>query len=111
MTTAPFNVSDRKIIIQGSDVVVKETKLAPGEAIPWHHHSNVADIFYCIEGELWIECKDAFSGERSTTLKLKVGESAEVNVGTAHRPYNPGDSVTRFILIQGVGEYDWLAYF
>ncbi|HEX4326419.1 MAG TPA: cupin domain-containing protein [Burkholderiales bacterium] len=105
-----YTVSSRKWLAEGSDVHVKEFTLAEGEEVPWHSHTQVFDIFYCIEGRLTIERVDVFSGARHDTLELAVGDSAKVEVGTAHRPFNPGPGRCRFVLIQGVGSYDFLPF-
>ena len=106
-----FAVSSRRIVAEGIDVQVKEFLLAPGEDIPWHHHSAVFDVFYCLEGTLVVERADVFTGERGAPVRLGVGGSFKVEPGTAHRPYNPSASERcRFLLVQGVGEYDWIRY-
>jgi len=105
-----YTVSSRKWIAQGTDVYVKEFTLGVGEEVPWHHHSAVFDVFYCLEGQLTIERQDVFSHERLEDLRLEVGEGAKVDVGTAHRPYNSGAGRCRFVIIQGVGQYDYLKF-
>ena len=106
----PYKVSSRKLVMEGKDMFVKEFTLGPREVVPWHHHSNVSDVFYCIEGDLLIELKDVFSGEARESIRLRVGESARVDPGTAHQPTNAGSGVCRFLLIQGVGEYDFVPF-
>lgn len=105
-----FSVSSRKIVALGSDVQVKEFTLGPGEEVPWHHHSQMFDIFYCLEGHLDIDLAEVELGHRPAGLSLKVGESAKVEAGTAHRPHNSGPGICRFLLIQGVGKYDYIPY-
>jgi mannose-6-phosphate isomerase-like protein (cupin superfamily) len=105
-----YTVSSRKWIAQGQDVYVKEFLLAIGEQVPWHHHTNVFDVFYCLEGRMTIERIDVFSGEVQPTIALSAGESARVDVGTAHRPFNPGPGQLRFLIVQGVGDYDYLPF-
>lgn len=105
-----FVVSSRKVVASGSDVQVKEFTLAEGEQIPWHRHSEMFDVFYCLEGRLNIELADAHAGTRLPGLVLKVGESAKVEPGTAHRPFNPGPGPCRFVLVQGVGKYDYILF-
>ncbi len=105
-----FAVSSRKIIAQSAEVQVKEFRLAGGEEVPWHHHTAVFDVFYCIEGGLIVERLEIRSGQRLDDLVLQVGDSAKVEPGTAHRPYNPGTSICRFVLIQGIGIYDFLPF-
>lgn len=105
-----YTVSSRKIIALGSDVHVKEFRLAVGEEIPWHRHSKMFDVFYCLEGRLKIDLAETRAGKRLPGIVLNVGESAKVETGTAHRPHNPGPGVCRFLLVQGVGQYDYVPY-
>ena len=105
-----FSVSSRKMIAEGADVQVKEFLLTPGEEVPWHHHSAVFDVFYCLEGCLTVQRRDVFSGERLPDLVLRVGESQKVEPGTAHRPFNAAASPCRFLLVQGVGTYDFIRF-
>src|SRR4051812_44203159 len=108
--SANFAVSSRKMIAEGADVQVKEFLLVPGEEVPWHHHTAVFDVFYCLRGSLTVERMDVFSGERLPDLVLQVGDSAKVEPGTAHRPYNATASQCRFVLVQGVGTYDFMRF-
>jgi mannose-6-phosphate isomerase-like protein (cupin superfamily) len=105
-----YAVSSREWIAKGTDVYVKEFTLAEHEEVPWHYHTEIYDVFYCLEGRLTIELKDIFSGEFLPTLVLGVGDSAKVDAGTAHRPFNPGPGRMRFLLVQGIGKYDYLAF-
>lgn len=105
-----YVVSSRKMIALGSDVHVKEFNLAAGEEIPWHRHTQMFDVFYCLEGRLDIELAEVESGRRLQALALNAGESAKVEAGTAHRPHNRGPGMCRFLLVQGVGKYDYIQY-
>lgn len=106
-----FAVSSRKIVAEGIDVQAKEFLLGPGEEVPWHHHSFVFDVFYCLEGTLIVESADVFSGARNAPVELQIGQSLKLDPGTAHRPYNPSATLRcKFLLIQGVGEYDFIRW-
>ncbi|MGB6102459.1 MAG: cupin domain-containing protein [Pusillimonas sp.] len=105
--SAYYTVSSRKWIAKGADVYVKEFTLAQQEEVPWHSHLEVFDVFYCLEGRMRIERIDMFTNEREPDISLEVGDSAKVDVGTAHRPFNPGPGRCRFLIIQGVGNYDY----
>lgn len=105
-----FVVSSRRIIAESAEVQVKEFTLAAGEQVPWHHHTHVFDVFYCIEGSLTVERRDVRSGGRLDDLVLQIGDSVKVEPGTAHRPFNPGTAICRFVLIQGIGKYDFLPF-
>ena len=105
-----FAVSSRKIVAESADVQVKEFLLVPGEEVPWHHHSAVFDVFYCLTGSLTVERMDVLSGERLPNLVLQVGDSAKIEPGTAHRPFNATGSHCRFLIVQGIGTYDFMRY-
>lgn len=98
------------IVAQSPDVQVREFSLAPGEQVPWHHHSVVFDVFYCLEGTLTVQRMDIASRGRLDDVVLGQGESAKVQPGTAHRPVNLGQVDCRFLLVQGGGQYDFLRF-
>ncbi|MDB5805950.1 MAG: hypothetical protein JWN73_3272 [Betaproteobacteria bacterium] len=105
-----FSVSSRKLIAEGSDMFVKEFSFGPNEGIPWHSHSQVFDIFYCLEGQLQIESAEIANGQARPCVMLDAGESTRIEAGTPHHPSNPGTGPCRFLLIQGIGQYDWLPF-
>ena len=39
----PYRVRDIHVVAKGADVLVREYTLDPGEAIPWHRHTQVSD--------------------------------------------------------------------
>ena len=47
-----------------------------------HQHTNEDELFYVIQGELFIELTDK-------TFHLKAGEFVIIPKGTAHKPYAP----------------------
>jgi len=93
----------RTIIAETPNLRVAEFALAPGEAQPWHHHSEITDIFYCLEGRIEVDCRDP---ARQQTLR--PGEKGSMPVRTVHRVRNAGDGISRYLLIQGVGSYDFI---
>lgn len=106
-----FGVSSRKMIAEGADVQVKEILLTPGEDIPWHHHSNVFDVFYCLEGTLTVQRIDIASQQPLPDLVLRQGETGKVEPGTAHRPINEARAGNcRMLVVQGVGKYNFMRY-
>ena len=57
-----------------------------------------------------VERVDVSNGHPLPDLVLGVGDSAKVDVGTAHRPFNPGPGRCRFVIIQGFGHKDFLPF-
>ena len=95
--------SGRHSILQTQDVRVTEFMLQPGERLGWHHHSEITDRFYCLQGIISVELR-----EPAETNVLRPGESCAVPPGRAHCPVNPADQISSYLLIQGVGRYDFI---
>ena len=87
----------------GSDVQARLFTLAPDETIPWHFHSAVTDWYFVLEGALSIETRAPADRQR-----LAVGGTYRIPPKTAHLIANRSDTDTRFLLVQGVGPYDFL---
>jgi quercetin dioxygenase-like cupin family protein len=102
-TQQPYAVRDVRVVSNGADVLVREYTLDPGDVIPWHRHSEVCDHYYGLDGVVVIETRDPFG-----RLEIAVGQSATVTPPTVHRVLNPGEQSCRFLLVQGVGRYDFV---
>jgi len=99
----PYKVRNIHVVAKGADVLVREYTLDPGETIPWHRHSAVADYYYGLEGQVLVETRNP--GLRH---ELGAGQSATVTPPTVHQVSNTSDAPCRFLLIQGVGRYDFI---
>ena len=99
----PYRVHGIHVVVRGTDVLVREYTLDPGEAIPWHRHSEVSDHYYGLEGTVLIETRDPAAHH-----EIGAGQSAIVTPPTIHHISNPGTQRCRFLLIQGVGRYDFV---
>ena len=99
----PYKVRSIHVVAKGADVLVREYTLDPGEFIPWHRHSEVSDYYYGLEGRVVIETRDP--GARH---EVGPGQSGTVSPHTVHHVFNPSSQTCRFLLIQGVGKYDFV---
>ena len=52
-----YNVKNVETVAAGKDVQARLFTLAPGEVIPWHSHSEIADHFFVLDGELTVETR------------------------------------------------------
>jgi len=98
-----YTVRSIEPVAIGSDVQARIFTLAPGEKIPWHFHSAVSDSYFVLEGMLSIETR----APRDSRV-LTVGERFTIAPKTAHLISNRTTADTRFLLIQGVGGYDFI---
>jgi quercetin dioxygenase-like cupin family protein len=102
-TDQPYHAKRISVIAKGEDVLVREYVLRGGESIPWHHHTLVTDHYYGLEGKVLIETRPPL--ERH---ELTAGASVSVTPPTEHHVSNPFDEPCRFLLVQGVGKYDFI---
>jgi len=82
---------------------IQELQLSPTQKVPWHYHSNVSDTFYVVQGELRI-----FLQQPKEEVRLSVGQSYAVPARRPHLVTNPGQGSVTFMILQGVGEYDFV---
>jgi len=99
----PYKVRSIHVVAKSADVLVREYVLDPGETIPWHRHSHVADYYYGLEGRVLVETRAP-----AARHDLGAGQSASVTPPTVHQVANRSDAPCRFLLIQGVGQYDFI---
>ena len=99
----PYKVRHIHVVAKGDDVLVREYTLDPGEAIPWHRHSEVSDYYYGLEGVVTVETRKPMARH-----DVSAGRSATVSPPTEHHVSNQGSKPCRFLLIQGVGKYDFV---
>jgi quercetin dioxygenase-like cupin family protein len=97
-----YPLENREVVMEGKDMRASILTLAPGQCVPWHYHSEVTDVFFCLEGPMVVETR-APRAERV----LQVGESLAVPPRTAHRVQGLNGGRCRFLILQGVGDYDF----
>ena len=83
---------------------ISELQISPTQQVPWHYHSNVQDVFYVVEGQLRL-----FLREPEEEVRLGPGETYSVRPRRPHLVVNGGDCSATFLLLQGIGEYDFVA--
>jgi quercetin dioxygenase-like cupin family protein len=97
-----YSVKNAETVAAGNNLRVRLFTLAPGEVIPWHFHSEIVDEFFVLEGELTVETRTP-----EDCRVLGVGERHRVNAQHAHQTLNRGAKDCRFLIVQGVGKYDF----
>jgi len=82
---------------------ITELQLSATQKVPWHYHNNVADTFYVLEGELRI-----FLQQPKEEVRLAAGETYAVPPKRPHLVTNAGTRSVSFLVLQGIGEYDFV---
>ncbi len=93
----------RETLAEAPGLRVRSIGLAAGQCVPWHAHTHITDTFVCLRGPMRVSTRHP---EAEHTLA--AGDTLAVAPGTAHRVTGEGDHACRFLVIQGVGEYDYL---
>jgi quercetin dioxygenase-like cupin family protein len=91
------------MLAETPDLRVQILTLAAGECVPWHYHSEVADTFVCLEGPMVVITRNP-----DIEHELRPGEDYAVPARKAHKVMGKGGGACRFLIIQGVGTYDFL---
>ena len=89
-------------VFSTDEVQVSHLVLAPGEEVPWHFHSDVRDTFYVLRGPVTICTR-----EPEATTVINTGEVLQTRQRQPHRVVNFSDHEISFMLIQGVGKFDF----
>lgn len=97
-----YQVKNVEPIAVGTDIQVRVFTLTDGDVIPWHYHSETTDHYFVLRGKLTIETRSP-----DHRHQLATGERYKILPGTAHRISNKSASECQFLLVQGVGQYDW----
>ena len=102
LDTRTYDVERRETVAETGALRVRLYTLAAGQEVPWHYHSHVTDTFFCLEGTLSVETRST-----ETRHLLSVGESCAVPPKTPHRVTGHDGSRVRFLIVQGIGTYDF----
>ena len=82
---------------------ITELQIGPKQKVPWHTHTNVQDTFSVLAGKLRIFLQDP-----KEEVALKPGETYSVAPKRPHLVTNAGESSAVFLVLRGLGEYDFV---
>ena len=83
---------------------IAELQIGPQQAVPWHYHSEAQDTFYVIDGTIRV-----FTREPEEKVCLTAGQTYPVRPGRPHLVANAGNNSAVFLVLQGIGEHDFVA--
>jgi mannose-6-phosphate isomerase-like protein (cupin superfamily) len=102
--TAPaYEVERRAYYAERPGFRVQELQISPTQKVPWHYHHNIQDTFYVVEGQIRIFLRDP-----KEDVRLGAGQTYAVPPGRPHLVTNIGDGSATFLILQGIGEYDFV---
>jgi len=83
---------------------IAELQMSPTQIVPWHYHSEVQDTFYVISGTIRI-----FTREPEEEVCLTPGQTYTVPPRRPHLVTNAGDISAVFLVLQCMGQHDFVA--
>jgi len=91
-----------EILVETQDVRVRIMTLESGQATAWHYHTEIKDSMFCLDGPVAVEYRNP--DER---IELVNGQHCDVAVKRVHRVVNLTTQEARYLLVQGIGRYDF----
>jgi quercetin dioxygenase-like cupin family protein len=99
-----YTIAGCELVAEGADLRVQVLSLAAGQCVPWHYHSEISDSFVCLEGPMAVETRAP-----RHVYRLLPGERCAVPPRTAHYVHGEADGPCKFLIVQGIGVYDFVA--
>ena len=98
-----YEVEHRAQHAQRPGFRITELRISASQKVPWHYHSQVQDTFYVIAGQLRLFLRDP-----KEEVRLNPGDTFSVPPRRPHLVTNGGDEPATFLVLQGIGEYDFV---
>lgn len=98
-----YGVERRERHLERPGFRISELQLSPTQTVPWHAHSEIGDTFYVLDGDMRLFLRDP-----EEDMRLGPGDSYAVRPGRPHLVTNAGDRSLTFLVLQGVGVYDYI---
>lgn len=102
-TSRIYEVEHRSYYAARPGFRIAELQIGPTQEVPWHYHTEVQDTFYVISGRIRVTTSDP-----NEQICLSVGQTYAVRPGRPHRVTNAGDGSAVFLVLQGLGDYDFV---
>jgi mannose-6-phosphate isomerase-like protein (cupin superfamily) len=98
-----YEVERRAMHAERPGFRVSELQISTTQKVPWHYHNNIQDTFYVLKGRIRI-----FLREPKEEVRLEPGQTYTVAAKRPHLVANGGDVSATFLVLQGIGEYDFV---
>jgi len=82
---------------------IAEMQIGPTQTIPWHYHTVAQDTFYVVDGTIRVSLR-----EPEEEVRLTADMTYAVAPGRPHLVTNAGDISAVFLVLQGMGEHDFV---
>ena len=91
-----------EVIAQTDTIRIRTMMLSPREISDWHYHTQVTDHIFCLTGTILVRMRNP-----EKEVRLTPGERCIVEIQRIHQVENLEDFEASYLLIQGIGKYDF----
>jgi quercetin dioxygenase-like cupin family protein len=98
-----YEVEKRTFHAERPGFRINELQISPTQKVPWHYHNNIQDTFYVLKGNIRI-----FLRGPKEEVRLGPGQTFSVPPKRPHLVINGGESSATFLVLQGIGDYDFV---
>jgi mannose-6-phosphate isomerase-like protein (cupin superfamily) len=98
-----YEVESRARHAERAGFRISELRISPTQKVPWHYHTHVQDTFYVLEGTIQVFMRDP-----KANVILSAGETYTLEPRRPHLVVNAGKTSATFLVLQGIGEYDFV---
>jgi quercetin dioxygenase-like cupin family protein len=99
-----LDVEHRSYHAQRPGFRITELRIGPTQRVPWHRHSHISDTFYVLDGRVRLNLRDP-----DEEIVLEAGQVwGPVSPGRPHLVTNAGEDSATFLVLQGLGDYDFV---
>jgi quercetin dioxygenase-like cupin family protein len=97
-----YPADERETLAEAPGLRVRLLGLSAGQCVPWHYHNHITDRFFCMRGPMVVETRSP-----EARHLLQAGDTVAIPPGVPHFVKGHGGAC-RFMIVQGVGEYDYV---
>lgn len=98
-----YQAESRITLAEVPGLRVRQLRLAAGQCVPWHYHSDITDRFFCMQGPICVKTRDPVD-----EFILAAGETVAIPPGRPHYAAGVDLRACQFMIVQGVGTYDYV---
>ncbi len=95
-------MQESEVIVKTESVLVRIMVLTPHEVAEWHYHTHVTDNIFCLTGIILVRMQNP-----DEEVRLTPGGRCLMEAGRIHQLENCKESTSSYLLVQGIGEYDF----
>ncbi|MBK6425179.1 MAG: cupin domain-containing protein [Blastocatellia bacterium] len=98
-----YEVERRVLHAERDGFRISELQIGPHQVVPWHVHTVIQDTFYVLEGAITVSMRNP-----TETVRLGPGQVYSVPPRRPHHVANAGEASATFLVLQGMGTYDYV---